>query len=98
MERKIAPSALVLDGPHEPAGGDHGADEDDEGEGTEADHQARAGALGDAEDDRGEEGEEQGSAEVREHYSAAFLPLAKEWASTAAMMLSRPAAMRNLVP
>jgi hypothetical protein len=42
---------LALDQPHEPAGCDGSADEQDKAEGAEADHQARFRSLGDPEDD-----------------------------------------------
>jgi hypothetical protein len=67
----------VLDEPHDPACGDGAADEEDEAEGSEADHHARVGALGDAEDDRGEEGEEEDGSEVRDGHER-FLPVASE--------------------
>ncbi len=58
---------LVLDEVHAPAGYDDGADEEDEAEGSEADHHFGGGALGDAEDDRDAEGEEEHGGEVRQH-------------------------------
>src|SRR6202000_1364608 len=87
----------VLDQPHDPAGRDCATDEEDEAEGSEADHHARLRALGDAEDDRGEEREEKDCSEVRDGHER-FLPVASECASTAEMMLSRPATTINFVP
>ena len=49
---------LVLDEPHDPAGGYGATHEHGEAEAAEADHHAGLGALGDAEDDGGEEREE----------------------------------------
>jgi len=72
-------------------------DEEDEAEGSEADHRAGFRALGDAEDDRGEEREEQDCSEVRDGHER-FLPVASECASTAEMMLRRPATTMNFVP
>ena len=68
---------LVLDEPHDPACGDGAADEEDEAEGSEADHHARVGSLGDAEYDRGEEGEEEDGSKVRDGHER-FLPAASE--------------------
>jgi len=90
--------ALVLDGPHRPTGDDDCANQAGEAEGAETQHQLRLGALSDAEDNRDEERAEQSRAEVGEHVQEAFLPLAREWASTAATRLSRPPRMRNFVP
>ncbi len=87
----------MLDEPHQPARGDGSADEEGEAEGAEAQHHRRLGALGDAEDDRREEREEQDAGEVGDGQEG-FLPVAKEWASTAATTLSRPATTMNLVP
>jgi hypothetical protein len=88
---------LVFDHPHYPAGDDGSADKEGEAECAEADHHSRFGTLGDAEDDRGEEREEKHGAEVRDRHES-FLPVASEWASTAATTLSRPATTMNLVP
>ena len=87
----------VFDEPHDPACDDGAADEEGEAEGAEANHHARVGALGDAEDDRGEEREEEHGPEVRDGHER-FLPVASECASTAEIMLSRPATTINLVP
>ena len=87
----------MLDGPHDPACGDGSADEEDEAEGSEADHHFGVGALGDAEDHGGKEREEKDGAEVGERHEG-FLPLASEWASTAATMLSMPETTMNFVP
>ena len=87
----------MLDQPHDPAGRDGAANEEDEAEGSEADHHAWFGALGDAEDDRGEEREEEHCSEVRDGHER-FLPVASECASTAEMILSRPATTMNFVP
>ena len=88
---------LVLDEPHNPAGDDGATDEEDEAEGAEADHHAWFGALGDAEDDRSKEREQKDGAEVRDCHES-FLPVAKEWASTAEITFSNPATTMNLVP
>jgi len=88
---------LVLDEPHNPAGGDGATDEENEAERAEADHHAWVGTLCDTEDDRGEEREEEDCSKVRDGHER-FLPVASEWASTAEMMLSRPATTMNLVP
>src|ERR1700744_4603823 len=87
----------VLDEPHDPACGDGAADEEDKAERSEADHHAGVGGLGDAEDNGGEEREQQEGSEVRDSHER-FLPVASEWASTAAMILSSPATTMNLVP
>jgi len=86
---------LALDDPHDPACDDGRADEHGEGVGAEADHHPGVRAHRDAEDGRDEEGEEEDGVEVGHE---AFLPMAIEWASTAEMMLSRPATTRNFVP
>ena len=89
---------LVFDEPHRPAGDDDGTDQENEAEGSEADHHFGGGALGDAEDYRDAEREDKHSGEVRQHQSEAFLPLASECASTAAMMLRRPPTIRKFLP
>src|ERR1700722_4136759 len=88
---------LVLDGVHQPADHDHCAYKAREGEDAEADHLFRVSALRDSKDHRNTESEEQDRGKVRQHQEA-FLPLASECASTAAMMFSIPATVRNLVP
>jgi len=89
----------VLDSPHQPAGDDDRTDEEHKAVGSEAHHHLGFRALRDAEDDRGEESEQENSAEVCEHlFYDAFLPLASECASTAAMIFSSPPTTRNFVP
>ena len=87
----------MLDQPHHPTADDGSTDKEGEAEGAEADHHSRFGTLRDAEDDRSEEGEQKDSAEVRDRHEC-FLPVASEWASTAAMTFSRPATTMNFVP
>ena len=88
---------LMLDEPHEPARGDGSTDKENEAEGAEAKHHFGLGALGDAEDDGSEERKQQDGAEVSDGHEF-FLPVAREWASTAATTLRRPATTMNLVP
>src|SRR5689334_7257600 len=89
--------ASVLDQPHQPAGDDGSPDEQCEAEGPEPDHHPGLRPHGDSEDDRGEQGEEQDSSKVRDRHDA-FLPVASECASTAAMMFNSPATTMNFVP
>lgn len=87
----------MFDEPHDPACDDSTADEEDKAEGPEPDHHARLRALGDAKDDRSEESKEEDGSKVGNVHER-FLPVASECASTAAMILSRPATTMNLVP
>ena len=89
---------LVLDGPHRPTEDDDCADEEGEAEGAEANHHSGLGALRDAEDHGDAQCEEQHGGEVGQHQSEAFLPLAKECASMAAITFRRPPTTRNFVP
>jgi len=87
----------VFDQPHRPAGDDGSTDKQGKAERAKPNHHPRFSPLRDAEDDRGEEREQKHSAEVRYRHES-FLPVASEWASTAAITFSRPATTINLVP
>src|ERR1700733_5131410 len=93
----LAAVLSVLDGEHDPAGGDDRADEEDEAVRAETDHHLGFCALRDAEDDRDKECEHQDGAEVGKHYDA-FLPLASECASPAEIRFSRLPTTMNFVP
>src|SRR6185437_7242401 len=87
----------VLDQPHAPAGGNGDRNQHDERVGAEADHHLGLRALGNAEHDPDAGGADQNGGEVGESH-AGFLPMAMEWASIAATMLSSPTMLMNFVP
>src|SRR5690349_13342563 len=83
---------------HHPAEHNHRPYEQGEAEEAVAEHALRRFALRDTEYRRGEEGKEQHCRKVggAEHYC--FLPVRRLCASTAEMMLSRPATTMKRVP
>lgn len=87
----------MLDQPHQPAAQNRSANEQDKAESAKPDHHLWFGSLRDSEDNRCKQGEEQYGSEVRDGHEA-FLPVASECASTAAMMFSKPATTMNFVP
>src|ERR1700678_2433771 len=98
--RDLRPGALkelAGDEEHDPTEDDDRADEEDEAISSVAEHLRRSVAHGDAEDSGSEEREEYDGEEVRGMHQD-FLPVRRLCASTAAMMLRRPATTMNLVP
>jgi len=87
----------MLDEPHQPARRNGPKDEQGEAEGAKPDHHARLCALRDAKHDGSKQGEQQHSVKMRDRQEA-FLPVASECASTAAMMFNSPATTTNFVP
>jgi len=87
----------VLDQPHQPACYNGSADEQYEAESPETNHHPGIRALRDSKDNGCKQGEQQDRAKVRDRHDA-FLPVASEWASTAAMTFNKPATTMNLVP
>ena len=94
----------MLQKPHKPSSGNGAEQEHAEAIEGIADHPWPGLSLGDTEDNGDEEGKDYGCAEMRQyeggqgkaHYC--FFPSAISWASTALIMLSRPATMMYLVP
>ncbi len=93
----IPRNTLAFDEIQQPTRSNGPASEQGEAVRAKAHHHLRLRALRNPEDDRGEEGEQQNGSEVGHGYEA-FLPLASECASTAAITLSRPATTMNVVP
>src|ERR1700722_487168 len=82
---------------HDPTEDDYRADEEHEAVSAVAKHLPRSVAHGDAKDGGSEEREEHNGGEVGGLHQD-FLPVRRLCASTAAMMLRRPATTINLVP
>lgn len=87
----------MLDEPHQPARRNRSKDEQGEAERAEPDHHARLCALRDAKHDRSKQREQQHGVKMRDRQEA-FLPVASECASTAAITFNSPATTTNFVP
>src|SRR5580692_3085324 len=95
---KFSAGILASDEEHHPAEHNRRSDEECKAVGAIANHALRRIAHGDAEDRRSAEGEKQNRGKVGGMEHQLFLPVRRLCASTAAMMLRRPATTINFVP